>query len=551
MDANDIKDRETLERWLTARPHGDAIVIAQRAAMRVLPLVRFDRQARWSRNPDLTPLAILRANLTSGVARKYPTPEVKAAAARAAAAAARAAAAAKAAIARTAAFSARAAAARAARAADAADADFSAAYSAFSAADAATRTAFSAADAADAAAAAARAVSAATAATVSDAAKAAFWEQIRNDARALHQGGDPQAPPLWPDASPDWLVPALDATRLYWQADPGLWSFWQRWYDAAVAGTPLNWEMQRDIALIADEDWQAGPERVAGRIAEIEASYRVSEIISQNPYAMRVEYDVRRHKLVAFPVDAPDLDAIVAAIRSAVSDFLLRCKRDSSPNRAGAELLRITIPAISDLRRDLRRHGANPLALYEAISDAGKELLGTVAEPGLSQDVAFVRLADRLERCAGDILVASPAALETVKRRNAVELELLKADQLVRLSRLCAGMQADSEGWLKASAAIAIQVLADPAHPVGERQAAFYFMKAVVPRGAKAMREHEAAAPVVPKRKSILDKAMEAADKAVKIDKGIDAVQEIVPEGWDWVSRVFSEIQSGNLWGLG
>ena len=31
-----------------------------------------------------------------------------------------------------------------------------------------------------------------------------------------------------------------------------------------LAGQPLPWELQRDVALIDDEIWQAGPEAVAG-----------------------------------------------------------------------------------------------------------------------------------------------------------------------------------------------------------------------------------------------------------------------------------------------
>ncbi len=38
MDAKDVRDKETLERWLKGRPREDAVAIAHRAAMRVLPL---------------------------------------------------------------------------------------------------------------------------------------------------------------------------------------------------------------------------------------------------------------------------------------------------------------------------------------------------------------------------------------------------------------------------------------------------------------------------------------------------------------------------------
>ena len=105
-------------------------------------------------------------------------------------------------------------------------------------------------------------------------------EQIRNDAIALERGDDPVAMPLWSVPPPAWIASALNSTRAHWQSDPAH-AFWRRWYDAAVAGTPLNWELQRDIALISDEDWQAGPKVVAERIAEIEAKARATRDMTE------------------------------------------------------------------------------------------------------------------------------------------------------------------------------------------------------------------------------------------------------------------------------
>ena len=52
------------------------------------------------------------------------------------------------------------------------------------------------------------------------------------------------------------------------------------------------------------------------------------------------------------------------------------------------------------------------------------------------------------------------------------------------------------------------------------------------------------------KTKGYLEQAAKAGDALSKIDKGVDALQEMGGEGVDWVTEAFTQIGSGNLWGL-
>jgi hypothetical protein len=80
--------------------------------------------------------------------------------------------------------------------------------------------------------------------------------------------------PLWPKGEvPEGLTDALDTLRAFWDADPDTWGFWRRWYDGMLAGQPLPWDLQEQVALIPDDIWEAGPEAVAREIAKIEARF--------------------------------------------------------------------------------------------------------------------------------------------------------------------------------------------------------------------------------------------------------------------------------------
>lgn len=56
-------------------------------------------------------------------------------------------------------------------------------------------------------------------------------------------------------------------------ATPDFW-FWVDWYWSYLQGKPVDWDLQEAVALIPVEDWNAGPERVAERIREIEFDFR-------------------------------------------------------------------------------------------------------------------------------------------------------------------------------------------------------------------------------------------------------------------------------------
>ncbi len=53
------------------------------------------------------------------------------------------------------------------------------------------------------------------------------------------------------------------------------WDFWKRWYQGILQGKPLDWNLQRHVALDVGSDvWDAGIEAVAKRVAEIEEKWR-------------------------------------------------------------------------------------------------------------------------------------------------------------------------------------------------------------------------------------------------------------------------------------
>jgi len=79
-------------------------------------------------------------------------------------------------------------------------------------------------------------------------------------------------------AKPLWLKtdPPEHAVGIFLQSldqPPLTGSFWRDWYQGFLDGKPLDWELQRRVALIPDEDWEKGPAHIAEKIKEIRAVF--------------------------------------------------------------------------------------------------------------------------------------------------------------------------------------------------------------------------------------------------------------------------------------
>ena len=59
------------------------------------------------------------------------------------------------------------------------------------------------------------------------------------------------------------------------------WSFWRDWYQGFLDGKPLDWDLQRRVALIPDDDWEKGPEHIAELIEEIRERFELEKRIAE------------------------------------------------------------------------------------------------------------------------------------------------------------------------------------------------------------------------------------------------------------------------------
>ncbi len=132
-------------------------------------------------------------------------------------------------------------------------------------------------------------------------------------------------------------------------------NFWRAWHQGFVEGKPLDWELQRRVALIDETIWNAGPDSVAHAIEQIRARWEVEKTLSDlngslsvqnarhgiggnNPPesiqdellsgAVTLIWEAEEELSTALEQEHPDrewIEAILAKFKSGLASFLKWC----------------------------------------------------------------------------------------------------------------------------------------------------------------------------------------------------------------------------------
>ena len=239
------------------------------------------------------------------------------------------------------------------------------------------------------------------------------WQAISDDANGLQSGQDLIDFPLWPSISPDWFTKADAETRAIWAKDPETWAFWVRWWDGVIAGKPLPFDPQRDVALIEDEVWQQGPKAVAEAIRAIEMRHALAR--TENGERIEVNPDTGKLRLVG-EAALPD-DVGRYARRKMAKALALFGDEPANQYRPLDAPIRIVREALGDMEN-------LPVELFDACAGAAR-MVATLVQaqsiPAHDQDALIGEFVTILREAAADILGADTVTQETLARRKAIE----------------------------------------------------------------------------------------------------------------------------------
>jgi hypothetical protein len=451
----DFRDSDALEAWLRTQPHEVSVIIAARAALRVLPLVATELPTKDAGRFAALISAVFRATALARVAAEYPTRanELRAAAA----------------------------------ATDTArsvtvyvDAAGRASLVATSAAHTAVHAAYAARDdrvssyASHASHAVARA-----AYTVTGRSFAAIWTAVSEDAAFFEwRGGVAELADrrLWPGRTPSW------AAELWAKLKAALpsgddWDVWTRWYEDRLKGALSRGEGYELIfATVPIEVWDEGPEAANRWIKEhLPPEPKTSEASSENgqetellkqkaaPFAFRVV----NGKIDVAPEDAVSIDEQVArdfhaeAKRKAaeLKERLARAQADRRLQESLARLEQFLGQNVEDIR---------PGLILSALRSLESDHRAYDTEEGRKEHAPdLLAMLDDLAGSVRDLAAAYPKTREIIANQFALDLEERPAS-LEKLEATSDKLAAAAEKHPEVVAPAAAKALREPGKAISQ-----------------------------------------------------------------------------------
>lgn len=238
------------------------------------------------------------------------------------------------------------------------------------------------------------------------------FESLRRDCEMLEAGEDPLASPLWSGPVPADAADLWAATRAVWEKheDP-VWSYWIRWYENALESCPQDWSLLHDIALIANEDWRAGPGRVHPIIERMLLERAIS--VTRNAEAVVVSGETGKLRLVPASNLPEDMAEYARRkIRKAVGLF-----EGLSSNQYSA-----LAPDLAMLTQAVDEAANLPVELFDACASASRRLRARVRNgecPPVESDPLIADYLSRIREAGADVLAHDPKTREVLAARNA------------------------------------------------------------------------------------------------------------------------------------
>ncbi|WP_247742988.1 hypothetical protein [Shimia sp. R9_1] len=221
----------------------------------------------------------------------------------------------------------------------------------------------------------------------------------------------------------------------YQQLQPGVWDFWYNWYLSLIEGKPVAAKLQRRVALIADDIWEAGPKAVADEIERIQVRY----LADQLPLAETIDLNPDTGKFRATPTpveNAPLMSALLTQISDDLEDAM-----------AGHNGVTKTSSEARKIQRVVTRYGNDPQQAELTLTSVAQGLRRQLYETGeLPDSEDNLALLNSVEEGVRGIRANHPEVAANREQLAQLAIQELSAEDRETLEKAAPVLSAISEG---------------------------------------------------------------------------------------------------------
>ncbi|WP_282076612.1 hypothetical protein [Epibacterium ulvae] len=222
--------------------------------------------------------------------------------------------------------------------------------------------------------------------------------------------------PLWREQKPPETY-ARDRVVFESYFTSPRYAFWRDWYRGFLDGKPLDWELQRRVALIPDPIWDEGSEAVAREIERIKAEW----LAEQLPQADKVSFDHETGLFEVTPIAIKAEELVETTLKQAAFARSVAANSNCGFNSSSTAWLYID-HTLENCRND-------PNAIEQNFEIARNDILDGLANQTYSEDAKLTALEQVLDRAVTDLRANHPDVAEAWETRIKHKLRVAKADQ--------------------------------------------------------------------------------------------------------------------------
>ncbi|WP_432450475.1 hypothetical protein [Aliiroseovarius marinus] len=240
--------------------------------------------------------------------------------------------------------------------------------------------------------------------------------------------------PLWHGNDSAPFEDLTQSVLARYHASSSAFSYWVTLYQGFLDGKPLDWELQRRVALIPDKDWEKGPEHIAEKIEEVKAEY----LAAQLPLAEDLEFDPDSGNFHTVPREMakPDLlGATLSQVEDALDDVMENYS--NGINERSVECRKLT--------RTFRKYGNDPQRIEMDFTTLHAGLTRQIINGELPPSEENLALQSALEEGAKAVRATHPEVAENRRILQEQNLRELTDDDKATLEEALPVLRAISD----------------------------------------------------------------------------------------------------------